>query len=245
MKKYAITDTGKVRETNQDQAFVYTNSNNDSIGIICDGMGGHKAGAYASLLAAKTILDEFIEAQAFSKKNDAKEWLHQTIKKANDEVKKVSDEQEKFKGMGTTACICLVSKHEIIFANVGDSRGYVLHDNQLKLITEDQTLVNVLLKNGKINDEEALNHPNKHVLMYAIGTMDEPLIDIYTVKRSECLVFLCSDGIYNLINHNYLETILQSTLPIGQKAGNLINEANENGGFDNMSVVLMEVNMHE
>ncbi|WP_423362888.1 Stp1/IreP family PP2C-type Ser/Thr phosphatase [Mycoplasma sp. P36-A1] len=242
MKKYAITDIGKVRESNQDQAFVYTNNNLDTIGIICDGMGGHKAGAYASLLAAKTVLDYFIDAKEFASKDEASQWLFDAIMAANKLVKEKSDNEEKFQGMGTTLCIALVTEKFIMIANVGDSRAYVINEGELSLITEDQTLVNILLKNGKISSEEALNHPNKHVLMFAIGTMDEPQIDIYELAKKDCTLLLCSDGVYNLVNEKYLQTVLDSSLPISQKAISIINDANANGGYDNISVVLMEVN---
>lgn len=242
MKKYAITDIGKARTSNQDQAFVYTNNNRDTIGIVCDGMGGHKAGAYASLLAAKTVLDCFIDAEAFETKEDATQWLYDAIMEANNKVKTKSDEEEKFKGMGTTLVISLVLKDVMLIANVGDSRVYQYKNSELKQITEDQSLVNILLKSGKINDEEAINHPNKHVLMYAIGTMEDPQIDIYELEKEECSLLMCSDGVYNLVAQTYLKTILESSLPISQKAISIINDANSNGGYDNMAIVLMEVN---
>ena len=242
MKKYAITDIGKARTSNQDQAFVYTNNNRDTIGIVCDGMGGHKAGAYASLLASKTILDNFIDAEAFVAKEDAAKWLHDVIMEANAQVKEKSDTEEKFSGMGTTLVITLVLQDAIMIANVGDSRVYQYLNGEFKQITEDQSLVNILLKNGKINDEEAINHPNKNVLMYAIGTMADPQIDIYEVEKKESSFLMCSDGVYNLVAQTYLKTILESSLPISQKAISIINEANSNGGYDNMAVVLMEVN---
>lgn len=241
MKKYAITDIGKVRESNQDQAFVYTNNNFDTIGIVCDGMGGHKAGAYASLLASKTVLDHFIDAEAFVDEEDAKQWLVNAVKSANRAVKEKSDNDEKFKGMGTTMVVTLITKDNIFIANVGDSRAYAYKDEEFKQITEDQTLVNVLLKNQKISEEEALNHPNKHYIMYAIGTMDHPEIDLYILDKKPCTLLMCSDGIYNLVNLNYLKTVLASSLPISKKAVSIINEANNNGGYDNMAIVLLEV----
>jgi len=245
MKKFAITDIGRVRESNQDQAFVYTNNNMDSIGIVCDGMGGHKAGEYASLLVAKTILDQFIEVDPFQNEEQASLWLNDTILYANDLVKEKSQSDEKFSGMGTTLCIALVSQQFILIANVGDSRAYVLQDDIFKLVTEDQTLVNILLKKKQISEEEALAHPNKHVLMYAVGTMEAPQIDIYSIQRNACTIMLCSDGIYNLVSTSYLKTILEGSLPISQKAITIVNEANTNGGYDNMSIVLMEVNANE
>lgn len=241
MKKYAITDIGKTRESNQDQAFVYTNTNGITIGIICDGMGGHKAGAYASLLAAKTVLDCFIDAEDFEDDNQAKKWLENTLYKANEAVKTKSDEEEKFRGMGTTLVVTLVLKDKIMIANVGDSRVYFYKDDEIMQVTEDQTLVNILVKNGQISEEEAINHPKKNVIMYAIGTMDHPEIDFYEFEREKMSILMCSDGIYNLINTNYLKTIMASSLPISKKAITIINEANNNGGYDNMSIVLMEV----
>lgn len=245
MKKYAICDIGKVRETNQDQAFVYTNQNNDTIGIVCDGMGGHKAGSYASLLAAKSVLDCFIDANEFNTLDEAKEFVVNSIMFANEQVHEKSISDEKFEGMGTTICVVLVTKDHYIFGNVGDSRAYMYHNEELYQVTEDHTLVNVLLKNGKITPDEAINHPNKHVLMYAIGTMDSPQIDVYEVKKEDATILLCSDGIYNLVNDVYMKTIFESTLSIDNKAISLINEANNNGGYDNISVVLLEVNDDE
>lgn len=242
MKKYAITDIGRERDSNQDQAFVYTNNNRDTIGIVCDGMGGHKAGAYASLLAAKTVLDCFIDAPSFESVESATTWLYDSIMQANNKVKEKSDTEEKFSGMGTTLVISLVLDDTILVANVGDSRAYLYQNDMIEQITEDQTLVNILLKNGKISDEEAVNHPNKHVLMYAIGTMDDPEIDIYELKKHDSTLLLCSDGVYNLVSEAYLKTILESSLPISQKAVSIINDANDNGGYDNMAIVLLEVN---
>lgn len=242
MKKYAITDIGRERDSNQDQAFVYTNNNRDTIGIVCDGMGGHKAGAYASLLAAKTVLDCFIDAPSFETVESATTWLYDSIMQANNKVKEKSDTEEKFSGMGTTLVISLVLDDTILVANVGDSRAYLYQNDMIEQITEDQTLVNILLKNGKISDEEAVNHPNKHVLMYAIGTMDDPEIDIYELKKQDSTLLLCSDGVYNLVSEAYLKTILESSLPISQKAVSIINDANDNGGYDNMAIVLLEVN---
>ncbi|MDF9867077.1 serine/threonine protein phosphatase PrpC [Bacilli bacterium PM5-3] len=242
MKKYAITDIGKARTSNQDQAFVYTNNNGDTIGIVCDGMGGHKAGAYASLLAAKTVLDCFIDASEFESKDDATTWLYNAIMEANNKVKTKSDEEEKFKGMGTTLVITLVLKDVVMIANVGDSRVYQCINGEIRQITEDQSLVNILLKSGKINDDEAINHPNKHVLMYAIGTMEDPQVDIYELEKVESSLLMCSDGVYNLVSQTYLKTIMESSLPISQKAISIINDANSNGGYDNMAIVLMEVN---
>lgn len=241
MKKYAITDIGKSRDTNQDQAFVYTNNNRDTIGIVCDGMGGHKAGAYASLLAAKTILDCFIDAPELKENVEASAWLYQVIIKANNYVQEKSQKDEKFNGMGTTLAITLILSNSVLVANVGDSRVYQYHNNRIMQITEDQTLVNVLLKSGKITKEEAVNHPNKHVLMYAIGTMDNPKIDIYELKKESATFLMCSDGIYNLVSQAYLKTILASSLPVSQKAISIIDDANNNGGYDNMSIVILEV----
>lgn len=242
MKKYAVTDIGKTRETNQDQAFVYTNNNRDTIGIVCDGMGGHKAGAYASLLAAKTVLDQFIDAPKFNDNTQAREWLLNAIISANENVKEKANEDEKFNGMGTTLVITLVLKNSVLIANVGDSRVYQYRNNNIFQITEDQTLVNVLLKSGRITKEEAVHHPNKHVLMYAIGTMEQPKIDIYELEKEPSTFLMCSDGIYNLVSQTYLKTILESSLPISQKAISIIDDANNNGGYDNMSIVLLEVN---
>ena len=205
-------------------------------------MGGHKAGAYASLLAAKTVLDCFIDAQELHDNVEASAWLYQAIIKANKNVKEKSEEDDKFSGMGTTLAITLVLKNSVLIANVGDSRVYQYHNNKIIQITEDQTLVNVLLKSGKITKEEAVNHPNKHVLMYAIGTMEHPKIDIYELKKEPSVFLMCSDGIYNLVSQAYLKTILASSLPISQKAISIIDDANNNGGYDNMSIVLLEVN---
>lgn len=241
MNKYAITDIGKIRETNQDQAFVYTNKNRHIIGIVCDGMGGHKAGAFASLLTSKIILDEFIEAPKFKGPGEASRWAHDTIMLANTKVREKSESDENFEGMGTTVCLAVVIEKKIIVANVGDSRCYVFHNKELELITEDQTYVNILVKKGKITPEQAVSHPDRHVLMYAVGTIDKPQIDISVVDNAgKILVMLCSDGIYNVVSDKYMKTILDSSLPIDQKAISIINDGNQNGGYDNMSIVLLE-----
>lgn len=241
MDKYAITDIGKIRETNQDQAFVYTNKNRHTIGIVCDGMGGHKAGAFASLLTSKVILDEFIEAPKFKDADEAGEWIHDTIMLANTKVREKSESDENFEGMGTTVVAALIVDDKIVVANVGDSRCYILRGKELEVVTEDQTYVNILVKKGKITPEQAINHPDRHVLMYAVGTMEYPQIDISVVDNDkDVLVMLCSDGIYNVVSDKYMKTILDSSLPIDQKAISIINDGNQNGGYDNMSIVLLE-----
>lgn len=240
MKKYAITNIGKVRDTNQDQAFVYTNTNDISIGIVCDGMGGHKAGGYASLLVSEIILREFTDIVSFSTKEEARQWMDDVILKANDMVRDKAN-NEKYEGMGTTLVLALILPDTILIANVGDSRAYLIHQGVLKQITEDQTYVNILLREGKISKAEAVNHPKKHFIMYAIGNLEVPHIDFYEIKRMKGMsIFMCSDGIYNLVSFKYLNTILDSKLPLSQKALSIINDANDNGGYDNMSVVIME-----
>ena len=271
IKKYAVIDQGKVRETNQDQAFVYTNNNMDTIGIVCDGMGGHKAGAYASLLTAKTILDLFIEVGPSSNDEEkphyysiwaekygwtstdgkftsatmAGQWLYEAMMHANNVVKEKSESDDKFSGMGTTLCISLICDDVILIGNVGDSRAYIALEDEFKLITEDQTWVNVLLKNKKISPQEALDHPKKHELLYAIGTMDQPQVDIYELDMANGTLLLCSDGIYNLVTESYLKTILDGTLPLSKKATTIVEEANSNGGYDNMSIVLIEISNYK
>ena len=146
--------------------------------------------------------------------------------------------------MGTTVVLALLTSEFLLFGNIGDSSGYVVKDNKLHKITSDHTLVNLLVKSGELTEEEAKNHPRKNVLMRALGANMTVEMDIFDVETDVDGIFLCSDGLTNMLEKEQVEKVLDSSLTIDEKLQKLILKCNNRGGTDNITVAYlnMEVN---
>ena len=169
MEYYALTDIGKVREKNQDQAATAINLKDQVLGVVCDGMGGHKAGEIASHVVEEHVLTCFKANPPFLDDEEVENWLMDTILEAHQIVKRMANMQEDTKGMGTTVAISVVNGNDAFFAHVGDSRIYVYDNKEIVQMTRDHTLVNELIARGAISEEEGKHHRQKNVLMQAIG----------------------------------------------------------------------------
>ena len=169
MNYYAKTDIGKVRSKNQDQAAVIVNTKDQIVAVVCDGMGGHRSGEIASRVVIEHVVSCFNCIPPFDNVDEVKKWIKETIIEADIIVKKTAMQNIEHRGMGTTIVVAVFMDNMLYISHVGDSRAYVLKNDNLIQVTRDHTLVNELIKRGVISEEEGKNHSQKHVLMQAIG----------------------------------------------------------------------------
>lgn len=245
LRSFSVTDIGKKRKLNQD--FVYVSE--DAVGnlpnvfIVADGMGGHNAGDYASKYAVETVKEEI--EQSFEK--SPVKILRAAIERANDHIRKKASEVEALSGMGTTmvAATCLSDKY-LEVANVGDSRLYVVNDRKMEQITRDHSLVEEMVRLGGIDRASARSHPNKNIITRAIGAKDTVEADFFHVELEPGdIVLMCSDGLTNMLEDEEIHMILSSQGSVEEKGEELIRAANQNGGKDNIAVIIIESFMEE
>jgi len=163
------TDIGKVRQSNEDQAMVVTNASGEVFLVVCDGMGGANKGDVASKAAVESLAASFQKKRRHLFANLDRAWITKAAKAANKRIFDQADGNPAFKGMGTTMVAALISGNRLLIANIGDSRCYMVKNGKILQMTEDQTYVQYLLNTGKITAEQALSHPECHVLMNALG----------------------------------------------------------------------------
>lgn len=241
MEVYFDTHKGMVRDNNEDN-FIVVEKQRFKLYAVADGMGGHKAGEIASKIAINVLKDYFNK-----EKDDfiVPKFINESIYEANRKIRDESDNNEVCHGMGTTVTVAVVDSLENIayIGNVGDSRTYLIRNNQIKQITEDHTYVHELLKQGKITFEEAKNHPKRNVITRAIGSEDFVQIDIFEIELLENdILLLCSDG---LIAHLSDEEILETIIKYGcsESVERLIKLSNDYGGIDNITVIIIHNNL--
>lgn len=240
MNYYAKTDIGRVRSKNQDQAAVIVNTKDQIVAVVCDGMGGHRSGEIASRVVIEHVVSCFNCIPPFDNVDEVKKWIKETIIEADIIVKKTAMQNIEHRGMGTTIVVAVFMDNMLYISHVGDSRAYVLKNDNLIQVTRDHTLVNELIKRGVISEEEGKNHSQKHVLMQAIGadTKIEPsLIELDFVNS---LLLLCSDGLYNSLDENKIIEVLRKDIKVPYMVDELIDLANENGGYDNIAVAIID-----
>lgn len=240
MNYYALTDIGKKRSKNQDQATVIANTRDQVIAIVCDGMGGHRAGEIAS----RVVMDQFVNCfdiiPPFENVEELKKWLDDTLVESDIIVKKMAKQNIEHQGMGTTIVVAILMDNMLYVSHVGDSRAYLLKNDQLIQVTKDHTLVNELVDRGAISQEEALNHCQKNVLTQAIGADIDLKPSFIELEFANSLLLLCSDGLYNCLNNEEIKEILKKKNKVADKVTELINRANENGGYDNIGVAIID-----
>lgn len=236
---YSKTDIGKKRQLNQD--FVY--STDEAVGklnnlyIVADGMGGHNAGDFASKYAVETVVREIkgsVETKPFR-------ILGKSIRVANELIRLKARENIALNGMGTTIVVASIDEeHQLEVANVGDSRLYIIRDNEIRQITRDHSLVEEMVRMGGMNRESARNHPDKNIITRAIGARDSIEVDFFQEELNENdLVLMCSDGLTNMLTDEEILNICYSKSDLNDIASELIDQANKNGGKDNIAVVLI------
>lgn len=233
-------DIGKIRNSNEDEVKVLVNAKSNVLMMVADGMGGAKKGDFASKTTLDHLTQSFKEKNGFFSSETAKNWLIQKVKEVNSMLYNLQDSDPFYQGMGTTLVVVIIFKKKVIILNSGDSRCYFFKDGTLIQKTEDQTYVNFLYKSGQINQNEIYTHPKRHVLTNAIGLYPSVSFDINVYKYNNEGIFLCSDGLYNNVSKTSMEAILNTKQSIDDRVNDLINQANYNGGSDNISCALWE-----
>ncbi len=234
-----ITDPGKVRSHNEDSVTIVVNNSDEYLLAVADGMGGHRGGEIASDIAISHIGDSFLSLDTIGSKEEAIEWLKEIVSEANLKIYQYTNENTESTGMGTTIVLAVLTKEYLLFGNIGDSSGFVIKDNHLHKITTDHTLVELLVKSGKLTPEEAKNHPRKNVLMRALGANTKVEMDIFDVETDINGILLCSDGLTNMLTDEQIMKVLNEKLPIDDKVKKLLYKSNNRGGTDNISIAYL------
>lgn len=244
--KFAIkSDVGQRRKVNEDAAGYFESKNHIPLMMVCDGIGGHNAGEIASAMAL-TSIGQAWEKTEFNDIEEVYQWLIQKITEANEAIFTRSAQYEDLYGMGTTVVVASIIGNQLMIANVGDSRAYVLRNFQLKQLTEDQSLVNALLKSGEITPEEAENHPNKNIVTQSLGVTSSVEIDFVrmTIKNEDTLI-LCSDGLSDMLSLEEIRNVMNHYSDVEQQVEKAVQEANEAGGRDNITVAIAKIQLQE
>lgn len=233
-----LTDVGQRRTNNQDYANQYKNKAGKSMVFLADGMGGHRAGNIASEMAVTDLGAAWV-ATEISTINEVREWFAEYLEKENQQIHRIGQDEE-HKGMGTTLEAVAVIDDQVLFAHVGDSRIGLVRNGEYHQLTSDHSLVNALLKAGQITEEEAAHHPQRNIITQSIGQKDElqPDFGMVTVESGDFIV-INSDGLTNMISGDEIRDIVVSDLSVEEKAKTLVRFANNAGGLDNITVVLI------
>ena len=246
MKSFFLTDTGKVRDHNEDSVIILKNSNNEYLLAVADGMGGHKAGEVASNMAIEHITNKFNSLESLGDKDKAINWIREEVADINKSIFAYTDAHEESKGMGTTFVIALYTKDYLLFGNVGDSSGFVIKNSKLYKVTKDHTLVNLLVSSGELTPEEAKNHPKKNILMRALGANNPAEVDIFdAVDDGIEGILLSSDGLTSMLNETQIEKVIVGAGSLEEKVTRLIRKSNVRGGTDNISIACLMLNDEE
>ena len=238
MKACALTDTGRVRTANQD----YVYASGEPVGslpnlfVVADGMGGHQAGDYAS----RYIVENLVSYLQYTENSQIVPLLREGILKVNTMLYQESKEKPELSGMGTTLVAAVADENTLYVANVGDSRLYLVRD-RIRQVTRDHSYVEELVSLGRLERGSKDYKDKKNIITRAVGTEDKLLVDFFEVGLEPGdYILMCSDGLSNMLEDAEMEEIIGSDLELQEKAEKLITVANDNGGKDNIAVVLVD-----
>ena len=238
MKTFSKTDVGRMRDVNQDYVLVCDKpiGNLPNLLIVADGMGGHRAGDFASRYAVETLKEDL----ANSTEDGPEAMIRKAIQSANQKLIEAARQDARLEGMGTTLVVATVIEHTLYFANVGDSRLYLLHDT-IKQLSKDHSFVQEMVRLGGIDAEEAKHHPDKNIITRAVGAREKVEVDFfeYRLKKGD-MILMCTDGLSNMIEDEEMLAIVKSSRDIVEAVERLVERANDNGGNDNIGVILAE-----
>ena len=228
----ARTDVGRVRKGNEDSYFV-----DSPLFVIADGMGGHAAGDVASATAVEVIQGKRQELSA-----QDPQTLSEVIREANRAIWSWATGDDSLRGMGTTCTLILVDGDTAQVAHVGDSRAYLIHDGELRQVTDDHTLVGRLVREGKLQPEEAARHPQRSMITRALGVDEDVEVDLFSLPLAEGdRLMICSDGLSGMLSEPDMSEVLRSEHDPQVAADELVDRANEAGGEDNITVIVVDV----
>ena len=245
MEFTANSDVGKKRTNNEDDYFAKKINEDLELYIVADGMGGYASGEVASSIATSSVssfLEEKSKSILKSNEKKIKEILKEAVNFANSEIYNLEKTDVKYKGMGTTIVLLVRVKEKLFYLSVGDSRMYFIDENleSIRQITDDDTYVNALLKTNVIDEKEAKNHPQKHMLTKAIGVFKNIDFDVNILDEKKGYLLLCTDGMTNMLTEDEILTIFKST-KFEDLSKKFVIEANKNGGNDNITAVVVRL----
>ena len=241
LSSYSVTDIGKLRKLNQDYVF----TSEVPVGplpdlfIVADGMGGHKAGEYASKCAVETLVAQVNR----SSERGSVRVISKAIREANKRVRQKALSDDNYYGMGTTLVVASLDDDGLCVANVGDSRLYLISGENMRQITMDHSLVEEMVQMGELERGMARTHPDKNIITRAVGVLDEVDVDFFEVEDIAAgdVLLMCSDGLSNMLEDSEMLGIIKSEGSLKEQADRLVAAANMNGGRDNITVVLVRV----
>ena len=242
MESFAITDIGSRREVNQD----YVYCNDDAVGllpnlyIVADGMGGHKAGDFASRYSVNEFEKELKEQKARTIIGS----MEGAVRLVNERLLREASAEPDYEGMGTTFVAACIEQENLYVLNIGDSRLYLINEKgTIRQITQDHSLVEEKILRGEIERKDAKNHPEKNVITRALGAAEQVVPDFFEVELSAGdYILICSDGLTNMVEDSDVkETVLNQDASLKEKAESLVELANKNGGRDNISLILIHI----
>lgn len=239
MRICSKTDVGVKRKNNQDAYFAGELSAVAAFAVVCDGMGGANAGNVASETAVKVISEYVLRSYRTAMDSfEIERMLKNAIESANIDVYEMAQKDVELRGMGTTAVIALIQENTAVIAHVGDSRAYLV-GNELVQITRDHSVVQSLLESGKITPEDAKVHPRKNVITRALGAEENVIADSCSIDFTEGqMLLLCTDGLSSFVDSGEIFAAVKQTEP-DLVADKLINLANNAGGGDNITAVIL------
>lgn len=244
MEFVAKTDVGLRRSNNEDSYFAKKYSDEISLYVVADGLGGYEGGEIASRLLTIKMSRYFEEHLNDDLKDESivSDILLTALDKINSEIYKMEKSSPKYNGMGTTIVLVAVIYNKVYYLSVGDSRLYYISNdrNSIKQITEDDTYVNTLLKTNSIEQKDVENHPQKHVLTKAIGVFKDIKTELHALNETSGYLLLCTDGLTNMLDNEAILQVLQMK-KFENTADEYIKKANENGGVDNTTVVVIKL----
>lgn len=243
MNFYSKTDIGMVRRANQDFCGYHVADKYDiAFFVVADGMGGHNAGEIAGSVAVSCFVDaskDFFDVESCE---GLERFIRHTVKRANIRVRARALSDKRFKGMGTTLVAAAVTDAFVMFANVGDSRAYMIHDGVMEQISKDHSYVQYLVDQGLIDSAEAGNHPRKNEITRALGADEDVDVDIFLRNYDAGdYILLCSDGLTNMVSDAVIMQTITEADSVHGAVESLINCANNAGGKDNVTVILIRL----
>ncbi|WP_260804449.1 Stp1/IreP family PP2C-type Ser/Thr phosphatase [Planococcus maritimus] len=242
MLQYVIeSDTGRKREINEDRVAVHKRPDGLLLVLVADGMGGHNAGDVASRMTVDELGVRFMDADSeqFRSTDEKTAWLSEQVLQVNRAVYEHSITHRECKGMGTTLIAALIEGEDCVLCHIGDSRAYMIGESMTQ-VTRDHSYVNVLVDNGEITQEQAEDHPKKNWILRSLGTEPDIEREMHHFSLAGISYFLiCTDGLSNKLSERDISSIVRSKASLSQKGKAMVALANDLGGEDNISFVLL------